>query len=106
MAVFISTLMETGIGIRLGFPGGSDSKEFTYNAGDLSSILGLERSPRGGHGNPLQYSYLENPHGAWRATVHGVKESDTTERLSTAQHRLSSGQIQHAFSFCMAHELR
>ena len=49
--------------IFLGFPGGSDSKESTYNAGDLGSILGLERSPGGRHGNPLQYSCLENPHG-------------------------------------------
>ena len=46
-----------------GFPGGSDSKEFTCNVGDLGSILGLGRSPGWGHGNPLQYSCLENPHG-------------------------------------------
>ena len=50
------------------------------NAGDIrdqGSIPGLERSSGGGHGNPLQYSCLENPRGreAWRATVH--KESDT-----------------------------
>ena len=45
----------------VGFPGGSDSKESTYNAGDLGSIPGLGRSPGGGHGNPLQYSCLENP---------------------------------------------
>ena len=52
------------------------------NAGDVrdtGSIPGLGRSPRGGRGNPLQYSCLENPMGreAWRATVHGVAESDS-----------------------------
>ena len=44
--------------------------------------LGWEDPPEGGHGNPLQYSCLENPmdRGAWWATVHGVaKELDTTE---------------------------
>ena len=45
---------------------------------DMDSVPGLGKSPRGGHGNPLQYSCLENPmdQGAWRATVHGVSESD------------------------------
>ena len=37
-----------------GSPGGSDGKESACNAGDLGSIPGLERSPGGGHGNPLQ----------------------------------------------------
>ena len=46
-----------------GFPGSSVSKESACNAGDLGSIPGLERSPGGRHGNPLQYSGLENPHG-------------------------------------------
>ena len=41
----------------------SDSKEFTCNAGDMGSIPGLGSFPRGGHGNPLQYFRLENPHG-------------------------------------------
>ena len=60
--------------ILLGFPGGSDGKEFTCNVGDLGSIPGLGRSPGGGNGNPLQYSCLENPmdRGAWQAPVHGV----------------------------------
>ena len=46
---------------------------------DLGSIPGLGRSPGGGHGNPLQYSFLENPmdRGAWRATVRGVANSQT-----------------------------
>ena len=46
-----------------GFPGGSDGKELTYNAGDLGSVPGLGRSPGGGNGNPLHCSCLENPHG-------------------------------------------
>ena len=53
------------------FPGGSDSKEFACNAGDLGPIPGLGRSPGEGNGYPLQYSCLENPmdRGAWWATV-------------------------------------
>uniref|UniRef100_A0AC11EA65 Uncharacterized protein n=1 Tax=Ovis aries TaxID=9940 RepID=A0AC11EA65_SHEEP len=49
------------------------------NTRDMGLILGLERSPRGGHGNPLQYSCLENPmdRGAWWATVHRVAKSWT-----------------------------
>ena len=47
----------------MGFPGGSDSKESAYSAGDLGSIPGLERSPGGGRGDPLQDSCLENAHG-------------------------------------------
>ena len=53
-------------------------------------VLFLGRSPGGGHGNPLQYSCLENPtdRGVWQATVHGISELDTTEvtEHSTAQY--------------------
>ena len=56
----------------MGFPGGSDSKESSCNAGDLGSIPDLGRYLGEGNGNPLQYSCLENPLGrdAWLATVH------------------------------------
>ena len=66
-----------------GYPGGSEVKASACNAGDLGSITGSGRSPGEGNGNPLQYSCLENPRdgGAWWATVHGVAESDRTERL-------------------------
>ena len=78
--------------VFLGFPGGSDSKESTCNIGHKGSIPGLGRSPGAGHGNPLQYSCLENPHGQ-RSLVgystRGREESDTTERLSAAQHTSS-----------------
>ena len=74
--------------LTLGFPGGSDGKESICNAGDPGSISGLERSPGGGHGNPLQYSCMENPHGQRSLVGYnpwGCKESDMTEQLSTAQ---------------------
>ena len=47
--------------------------------GDACSIPGCGRSPGGGHGNPLQYSCLENSmdRGAWQVTVHGVTKSHT-----------------------------
>ena len=49
------------------------------DAGDVSSIPGSGRSPRGGNGNPLQNSCLENSmdRGAWWAAVHGVTKSQT-----------------------------
>ena len=65
------------------FPGGSDSKEATCNAGNVGLIPGSGRSPGEENGSPLQDSCLENPleRGAWWATAHGVAELDTTERL-------------------------
>ena len=63
-------------------PYSSDDKESACNAGDLGLIPRSGRSPGEGNGNPLQYSYLENPmdRGAWWATVYGVTKSQT--RLS------------------------
>ena len=56
-------------------------KEPTCNAGEtgyVGSVPGSGRCPGGGHGHPLQYSYLKNPmdRGAWWATVHRVSEFD------------------------------
>ena len=61
------------------FPGGSEGKESACNAGDMGSIPRSGRSPGEGHGNPFQYSCLENPmdRGAWWATVHGVAKNQT-----------------------------
>ena len=75
----------------MGLPQWLSGKESACNsgdAGDSGSIPGLERSPGGGHGNPLQYSRLGSlmDRGAWRATVHRVAESDmieATEHVST-----------------------
>ena len=66
----------------MGFPGGSDGKESACNAGDLSSIPGLGRSPGGGHSNSLAWRipWREEPGGH---SPRGHKESDVTERLST-----------------------
>ena len=55
-------------------------KNLPANEGDIrdrGSIPELGRSSGGGHGNPLQYSCLENPmdRGAWRATIHGVAKT-------------------------------
>ena len=65
-----------------GFPGGSVVKNPPANAGDIRDV-GLipvsGRSPGGGHGNPLQYSCLENPmnRGAWQVTVYRIAKSQT-----------------------------
>ena len=65
-----------------GFPGGTVLKNLSANAGDTEDV-GLiprsGRSPGGRHGNPLQYSCLENPMdgGAWETAVHGVAKSRT-----------------------------
>ena len=62
--------------------GGSNGKESVCNEGDPGSVPGLGKYPGKGHGNPLQYSYLENfmDRGAWQITVHGVPKTWT--RLS------------------------
>ena len=64
-------------------PGGASAEEPTYQHRRhkrCGLVPGSGRPPAEGHGNPLQYSCLENPmdRGAWRAAVHGVTESDKT----------------------------
>ena len=63
----------------VGFPGGSDHKVSAWNSGDHQFNPGLRRSPGEGTGNPLQYSYQENPmdRGDWQAAVHGAAKSLT-----------------------------
>jgi len=70
----------------LGLPWWLSDKESDFDAEDTGDSAGLipgwGRSPGGGHGNPLQYSCLENPmdRGAWRTTVHKVaKKLDSIE---------------------------
>ena len=63
-------------------------QETACNAGDLVLIPGLEKSPREGNGNTLQYSFLGNPmdRGAWQAAVHRVtrvRHDLTTKRTTT-----------------------
>ena len=86
--------------LQVGFPGSSVGKESSCNVGDLGSIPGVGRSTGGGHGNPLQYSCLQNPHGERSLVGYSPwdrKELDPIERLSTAQHRTLSalGNIWH-----------
>ena len=75
--MFCITRREYFVSLEESFPGGTEVKNPLANAGDIrdmSLIPGSERSPGEGHGNPLQYSCLEDPmdRGGWWATVHGV----------------------------------
>ena len=84
---------------QTGFPGGSTGKESACNEGDLALIPGLERSPGGEHGNLLQYSCLEYPHGQRSLEGYspwGFKDSDMTGWLS----RHVQTQMYH-FYFCL-----
>ena len=81
--------------IFLGFPGGASGKESACQCRDIRDVGSIPvsgRSPGGGHGNPLQYSFLANPldRGAWLATVHGVTKSQTQLKHLTTHIFLSS----------------
>ena len=77
----------TSTWISHGLPWWLNGKESTYNAGDLGLIPGLGRSPGGGHGNPLQYSCLEDSHGQrnlqYIDCTMGLQSQDTNDWLST-----------------------
>ena len=79
--------------LRLG-PGASDGKESACSVGDSGWIPGSGRFPVAGTGYPLQYSCLENSmkRRAWRATVHGVTESNITKRLTERERRILKAQ--------------
>ena len=74
--------------INQSFPGDSDSRESTWNAGDLGSVTGSVKSPGEENRNSLQYSFLENSmeRGAWWAIVHGVAKSQTWPSDKTLSH--------------------
>ena len=79
-----SSSASTGL-MTKGFPGGSVVRKPLANSGNIrdgGSIPGWGRSPRGGHGNPLQYSCRENPvdRGAWWAIFHRIAKSWTQLR--------------------------
>ena len=78
---------------RPGSFGGSDGQESACNAGDPGSIPVLGRSPGGGNGNSLQYSYLENSidRGTWRGPIHGVAKSWTRLTHTHAHTELDRG---------------
>ena len=68
------------------FPGSSDGKESASIAGDLGSVPGLGRSPGGGHGNPLQYSWaslvaqmVKNPPAMWETWAQSQGWEDPLE---------------------------
>ena len=85
--------------VFLGFSGCSDGKESSCHVGYLGLIPELERSHGVGHGNPLQYSCLENPHGQRNLAGYspwGWKELDMTQQLSTAQHNMGEGTLRRA----------
>ena len=80
----------------VGFPADSHGKELTCSVGDLGSTPGLGRFPGGGHGNPLQYSCLENPHGQRSLAGYsswGHKELDATKHNMTLNTQLRLANI-------------
>ena len=72
------------------------------DAGDVSSVHGFGISPEGRHGNPLQYSDLQNPmgRGAWLARVHGVSQSRTRLSMRVAHAAAAAELLQSCPTLC------
>ena len=85
----MATIFRVWMVLPMGLPGGSDGKKSACPVGDLGVITGLGRFPGEGHGNPLQYSCLENPmdrgYSLWGHT-------DTTEELTLCISKLETPQ--------------
>ena len=84
------------VGDARGFPGGFAEKNLPASMGNAGSIPGLERCPREGNSNPLQYSCLGNvmDREAWQATVHGFAKRRTTERLHNNKRFKASARLE------------
>ena len=82
-------------------PGGSGVKASASHVGDPDWIPELGRPPGEGTGNPLQYSFLENPmdRGAWQAIVHGVARSQTQMSNFTFTFTFIPGEARHDIFF-------
>ena len=104
MALFLRSVAMKQENFHITNVDGSVVQNLPADAGDAGYeglVPGSGRSPGGGHGNPLQYSFLENPmdRGAWRATAKGVTKRQTElKRLSmhaTSQMRFLKGMKRH-----------
>ena len=82
-------------------PGGSDSKESACNVGDLGLIPGLGRSPGGGHGNPLQYSCLENPRGQRSLADYSLWDHKTLDTTELTKHSIAQTYLHITFEICV-----
>ena len=92
----------------MGFLGGAVVKNLPANAGDVrdaSSITVSGSSPGEGNGNPLLYSFLENPmdRGAWWACPWGRKGSETSEQLSSATPPIQTSVMENFQAFFLSY---
>ena len=89
-----------------GLPRWPSSKEFACSAGDAGDaglIPGCRRSPRGRHGNPLQYSCLENPvnRETWQAAVHRVVQNRMWLKWLGSYHPCNRWKVEKQIDYCL-----